>query len=691
MGKEALSSGGEQVIKTACAMCVHSCGMDVYVRDGRIVRVEGMAEHPLNKGEICPRGQALLDWEYAPERLTHPMKRTEDGWQRISWDEALDTIATNLTEIKEKYGARAVTFACGSIGAEEIMMAALIQRFRGAFGSPNYISAESICFHSLIMSRILTFGRFPLEDPINAKCLIIWGSNIDDSNFPRARMVREAVRNGAKLVVIDPKRTQLAKEGIYFQVRPGTDGALALAMANQIIYAGLYDKEFVDKWTVGFDKLREHVKQYTPEKAEAITGVAASDIKWLARTFASVKPACIIQGTNAIDQQANGIQTMRAMAVLQAITGNYDIAGTWVRCPIIRLTDLRLPIPEDPMGADRYPLFYRIWNRTFPYGQGLSFPDIVLSGKPYPIKAFLGFATNWAVTFPEARKFVAALKALDLVVIMDVFMTETAELAHIVLPAKTFLERPSIGYTYGVVAGIPYVMSRKKAVEAPGECWSEYEFLHELAKRMGLEEYLPWKTDEEAVNHLLKPSGVNLEILLQKPSGVYFAQMEYKTYERDGFPTPSRKVELYSETLEKAGFAPLPTYSEPTQSPISTPELAKEYPLILITGSRRREFTHSQFHYIPRLRSLMPEPLAQVHPSTLAKYNISDGDLVALETPKGSIKIRVRADEDLVPQAVSIPHGWAQANCNDLTDLELRDDISGFPQLRGVLCRLKKI
>ena len=691
MGKEGLSSAGEQVIKTPCALCVHSCGMNVYVKDGNIVRVEGMVEHPFNKGELCPRGQAVLDWQYAPDRLKYPMKRTEHGWHRISWDEALDTIATKLTETKERYGARAVTFACGSIGAEDIMMAAITQRFRGAFGSPNYISAECICFHSLIMSRILTFGRFPLEDPVNSKCIIVWGSNIDDSNFPRARMVREAVRNGAILVVIDPKRTQLAKEGVYFQIRPGSDGALALAMANQIICEGLYDKEFVDKWTVGFDKLREHVKQYTPEKAEAITGVAASDIKWLARTFASARSACIIQGTNAIDQQANGIQTMRAMAVLQAITGNYDIPGTWIRCPIIRLTDLRLPIPEEPMGADKYPLFYEIWGRTFPYGQGLSFPDIALSGKPYPIKAFIGLATNWAVTFPEARKFVAALKELDFVVIMDIFMTETAELAHIVLPAKTFLERPSIGYTYGVVEGIPYVMSRKKAVEAPGECWSEYEFWHELALRMGLEEYFPWQTDEEVSEHLLEPSGVNWEILSQKPSGVYFAEIEYKTYERDGFPTPSKKVELYSETLEKAGFDPLPTYSEPTQSPISTPGLAKEYPLILLTGSRRKEFTHSQFHNIPQLRSAVPEPLAQVHPSTLAKYNITDGELVALETPKGGIKIRVKADEDLVPQAVSIPHGWAQANANDLTDLELRDDISGFAQLRAILCRLRKI
>ena len=180
-------------------------------------------------------------------------------------------------------------------------------------------------------------------------------------------------------------------------------------------------------------------------------------------------------------------------------------------------------------------------------------------------------------------------------------------------------------------------------------------------------------------------------VLNEKPSGVYFAEMEYKSYEKSGFATPSKKVELYSETLEKAGFDPLPTYNEPTQSAANTPDLARDYPLVLITGSRRSSYTHTQFHNIPRLRSSLPEPLAEVNPITLAKHDIADGELVALETPKGSIKIRVKADGELVSEAVSIPHGWAQANANELTDLELRDDISGFPQLRAILCRLRKL
>lgn len=673
----------EKVVKTACALCVHSCGMNAHVKGGKIVRVSGMKEHPYNKGQLCPRGEASVEFEYAPDRLKYPMKKVDGRWERISWEEAIDTIAEKIGKMKEEYGARSVTFACGSIGAEDIVTAAITQRFRGAFGSPNYISAESICFHSLILSRILTFGRFPLEEPQNAKCLIIWGSNIDDSNIGRARMVREAVADGAQLIVIDPKRTPLAKEGLFFQIRPGTDGALAMAMLNVIINENRYDKEFVEKWTVGFDKLVERVQEYPPERVETLTGIGASDIKRIARIFAEAKPSCIVQGTCALDQQANGMQTMRAMAVLQAITGNYEVPGSWVRCPIIRLSDLRMLPEEKPMGVDRFPLFGEIWGRTFPYGQGLSFPDIVLTGKPYPIKAFIGIGTNWALTFPESKKFVEALKKLEFVVLMDVVMNETADYADMVLPAATFLEKMSLGYTYGVVDGIPYVLVRKKCVEPPGECRNEFEFWRDLAIKLGLEQHIPWKTEEELVGYFLEPSGITLaELMKEKESGCFFAEVQYKTYEKGGFATPSKKVELYSETLEKHGFDPLPSYVPPAPNPA--------YPLMLITGTRIREYTHSQLRGLPSLHKHMREPLAEINPVTAAHYGIMDGEVAVVETHKGSIQLKVKYTEDIIPGTVSIPHGWAQANANELTDLDQRDEISGFPLLKAIMCRIKR-
>ncbi|MBW1771860.1 MAG: molybdopterin-dependent oxidoreductase [Deltaproteobacteria bacterium] len=682
MTDEDRSSSGEKVIKTACALCVHSCGMDATVRDGKIINVKGMEEHPYNKGQLCPRGEAALEFEYAPDRLKYPMKKADGKWERISWDEAINTIATAIGKIKEDHGARAVTFGLGSIGAEDIVTAAITQRFRGAFGSPNYISAESICFHSLILSRILTFGRFPLEEPQNAKCLIIWGSNIDDSNIGRARMVREAVANGAHLIVIDPKRTPLAKEGLYFQIRPGTDGALAMGMLNVIINENWYDKEFVERWTVGFDQLVERVQEYSAANVEAVTGISASDIKRIARIFSETKPACIVQGTCALDQQANGMQTLRAMAILQAITGNYEIPGSWVRCPIIRLSDLRMLPDEKPMGVEQYPLFGEIWGRTFPYGQGLSFPDIVLTGEPYPIKAFIGIGLNWALTFPESKKFVKALEKLDLVVLMDVVMNETMDYADIVLPAATFFEKLSLGYTYGVVDGIPYVLCRKKCVDPPGECRSEFELWRHLALRMGLENHIPWENETELLSYFLEPSGITLADLMgDKASGCYFAEMRYKTYEEKGFATPSGKIELYSKTLLEHGYDPLPNYRAPVMNP--------DYPLMLITGTRLPEYTHSQMRGCPTLRKTMPEALAEINPVTGDQYGLKDGEVGIVETHKGSIKIKMKYADDLIAGTVSIPHGWADSNANELTDLDQRDEISGFPLLKAIMCRIR--
>ena len=236
-------------------------------------------------------------------------------------------------------------------------------------------------------------------------------------------------------------------------------------------------------------------------------------------------------------------------------------------------------------------------------------------------------------------------------------------------------------------------MMRNKVVEPPEECWSEFRFLSQLARRMGYSDYFPWKTGEEFIDHELKDTGLSVEQLRKESAnGVIFEITRYgdDAYEDHGFPTPSKKIELYSETLVKYGYDPLPTYEEPSQSPVRTPELAKEYPLILITGRRILEYTHSQMRNIPRLRSKAPEPVADVHPSTAEKYSLMDGDMVWVEGPKGNIKMRLKTSDDLAPGVVSIPHGWAEANANRLTDLELHDPITGFPEFKALLCRLRK-
>ncbi|MDH5695526.1 MAG: molybdopterin-dependent oxidoreductase [Dehalococcoidia bacterium] len=681
-----------ELIKTDCILCVWGCGINAYVEDGRLVKVEGMTEHPLNQGVLCPRGRQLVDYVYSPDRLRYPMKRVNGSWERISWDEALDTIAGKLQQIKDKYGAHALAIFCGSIGVENNELAAFARRFRGAYGTPNFLSVESNCFRSRILAHQLTFGAFLLEEPEKAKCIILWGHDPDNSKLPLANKLYQALDKGMELIVINPKRTSLAKRGIHVQLRPGTDCALALGMLNVIISEDLYDKEFVDKYTVGFDKLVEHVKQYSPQKVEKITWVAADDIKRIARIFATTKPASIIQGICSLDQQINGLQTSRVLALLQVVTGNIDIPGSWVNVPFPRLGSLHIKVEEKPIGAAEHPLFYSLWGRQSPYGQTMYFADTVLTEKPYPIKALIVTGGNPVLTLPDSNKISQALDKLELLVVIDLFMTETAEMADIVLPACSFIERSGLGYVYAVTSGMPYIILRKRLIEPLWECWPDWKFWCELGRKMGYEDLFPWQTDDEVVEHWLKPTGLTIKQLTeQSPEGVFFADKKYDMCQKGEFRTPSGKIEIYSETLAEHGYDPLPVHVEPSQSPVSHPELAQKYPLILTTGARILEYTHTQFRNVPQLQQSAPEPIAEIHPDTAAKYGVADGDTIAVETRKGQIEIKVRTTEDLAPGVVSIPHGWAQANANILTELEPRDPVTGYTQLKALLCRIRSL
>ena len=682
----------KQVIKTDCILCVWGCGINAYVEDGRLVKVEGMTEHPLNQGVLCPRGKHLVDYVYSPDRLKHPMKREKGGWKRISWDEALNTIAGKLQQIKDKHGAHALAIFCGSIGVENNELAAFARRFRGAYGTPNFLSVESNCYRSRILAHQLTFGTFLIEEPEKAKCVILWGHDPDNSKMPLAIKLYQALDKGLELIVINPKCTPLAKRGIHIRIRPGTDCALALGMLNVIISENLYDKEFVEKYTVGFDKLAEHVKQYSPERVEKITWVAADDIKRIARMFATTKPASIVQGICSLDQQINGLQTNRALAMLQVVTGNIDVPGGWVNVPFPRLGSLHIKVDEDPIGATEHPLFYSLWGRQSPYGQTMYLPDAVLDEKPYPIKALIVTGGNPALTLPDSGRIKKVLDRLELLVVIDLFMTKTAEMADIVLPACSFMERAGIGYVYGVTSGLPYILLRKRVIEPLGESLPDWRFWCELGKRMGYGDLFPWQTDEEVVEYWLKPSGLTIKQLTEEnPAGVFFAEKKYDMLQKGELRTPSKKIEIYSQTLAEHGHDPLPVHIEPSQSPISQPELAEKYPLILTTGARILEYTHTQFMNVPALRQTTPEPIAEVHPDTATKYGVSDGDTIAIETRKGQIRIKARTTEDLLPHVVSIPHGWAEANANLLTELEPHDPVTGYTELKALLCRIRKV
>jgi len=679
-----------KVIKSDCILCINSCGINAYVEDGRLVKVEGMKEHPISEGALCPRGYALPEWVYSKNRLQYPMKRANGKWERISWDEALDTTAKKIQEIKDKYGAKGLAVYTGSLGTENIELAAYAQRFRGVFGTPNLLSVEGNCFRSRIMARQMTFGGYPIEEPWKSKCILVYGQNMDQSRITLGGKIYQAMDDGVleHVVVIDPKRIPMARRGMHLQLRPGTDTALTLGFLNVIIGEGLQDQAFIDKYCKGFDQLKEHVKPYTPETVEEMTWIPADDIRKVARLFATSKPASIVPGTCSIDQHINGFQGNRAHAILQAVTGNVDIPGGWVRIPFIRLGDMRVTEISDPIGTREHPLFRRFWGRTSPYGQQMLFADAVLNKDPYPIKGLICTGGNPAVTLPDSTRIREAMKALDFMVVSELFMTETAQLADIVLPACSFLEKSGVGYVYGVTNCIPYAMLRKKIIDPIGESRPDWKIWTDLATRLGYGEFFPWKTEEEIVDFFLKPSGLTREQLeTEHPEGMYYAETQYR---QGKYYTPSGKIELYSETLEENGYDPIPRHIEPSKSPISSPELFRKYPVILTTGARIPEYTHTQMRGVPSLEKTAPEPLAEIHPETAAKYGINDGDMMKVETTKGAIEIKARTTDALHQDVLSIPHGWAKANSNQLTELEPRDPVTGYTEMKALLCRISR-
>ncbi|OGR14205.1 MAG: molybdopterin oxidoreductase [Desulfobacterales bacterium RIFOXYA12_FULL_46_15] len=675
-------------VLTDCTLCYHSCGTRVTIKDGKAVKVEGLKSHPINNGELCPKGEEALNHIYSPDRLKYPMKKVNGKFERIGWDQALDEIADKLNRLKKQFGPQVLGVFSGSIGVENLEMAGLTQRFKAAFGSPNFFSVESVCYRMRIRTRQITFGKYPTEE-LDSNLYLLWGHNPEASDFPLKLALERNLKKGAKLVVIDPRRIPLADQAeMYLRIRPGTDGALALAMIHVIIDEKLFDKDFIESHTLGFDKLISHIKPYTPEWAEDITWVPAGQTRKLARLFATTKGAGIYQGTCTQDQTANGTQSSRAFCVLQTITGNINVPGGWTISPRLAFGNVGLKVQGVPIGADQFPLFFEVWGRKSPYGVVTVVPESI----PDKLKAFYVVGGNPLISMPDSNTFREAFRKLDLLVVHDMVMTETAQEAHYILPATSHLEKWGVAYTYNVCHCIPFLMLRKKCIEPLYESRSEWWVYTELAKRLGMEELFPWKSEEEFVDFELGPSGVSFDYLLnEKPGGDYYQQKEY-TLDKGSFPTPSNKIEIYSDALAHVGFDALPTYKEPLRSRFSAEkEFLDKYPLILGTGNRNYYFTHSQHRNVEALREKSAGPEAEIGPKTAQTYDIKNGDAVIVTTNRGQVFMKARVDERVAEGVVFVPHGWPkEANANLLTDVECRECIMGYPDQKSLQCNIRK-
>jgi anaerobic selenocysteine-containing dehydrogenase len=682
-----------RVVKTVCGMCGgDNCGIDVYLQGERIVEVRGTRECPMNRGRLCPQARAAIEMTYDRERLQYPMRREGSSWSRISWNQALDVIAEKLSLTKDRHGAQALAVYQGR-ALLQLTRDGWVRRFMSLYGTPNLVRNEHMCAAPLAIGEKLTYGTPTLYyglDADNVRCVVLWGSNPVTSHLPTVwPRVTEAQKRGAKLIVIDPRFTQpAARADLYASPRPGTDLALALGLIHVIVTEGLCDTDFVRRWTVGLERLAERVAEYTPTKVASITGVPAESIQRIAHTYASLQPAYLDAG-NALEHHSNSGQTVRAVAILRALTGSLDVPGGHLFPQDIPLADVALrekQVPGlKPLGWDRHPLVAEMGE----FVPGDSLLLALLERRPYAVRAMIMAGGNPMLTWPNTNVMQKALASLDFLVVSDLYMTETAKMADIVLPAADPFERTQLivwsGF-FGTERPTWYVGLRPKVKEG-GERRSDWWFWRSLACRMGYERHFPWADEEEAIDYQLRPLGIGIQYLKDNPGGIYWGEgVEYRKYERDGFRTPTGKVELYSHVLESYGYDPLPTWEEPFESPSRTPDLAERFPLVLNAGHRVAAYTHSRHRNLSSLRVAEPIPRAEISPETASKIGIKDGDRVAIETLRGRIETEARVVEGMHPGIVSVLHGWAEANVNLLTDHASCDPIVASPPLRASLC-----
>ena len=688
-----IETSTDTVVKDGvCHMCTNSCPIKVHVQDGRATHVEHLKQ---TTASTCPRWKAQLDFIYHPERLLYPQKRIgnrgEGNLARISWDEALDSAAERLKSIKDKYGPEAVVFYVGYPKDPR----PYFHRLTHAFGSPNYCTESSNCFASMWLATVLTYGR-DLGDlrhniPVDptTKCKLVWGSTIRNS-FPETWIDHmEAKKNGLKFIVVDPRRTKIAgMADIHLQLRPGTDGALALGMIHVIIAENLHDVEFIEKWTVGFEELRDLVKEYPPERVERITGVPAARIREAAVMYATERPAQIKVSICSTTHSTNGFQGHRAIVFLPALTGNLDVRGGNRGLPVfmnlnnITLHDRVADMPPG-VGSERFPLLTHMFREM----HANMIADQIESGRPYPVKALFGAGLNLAY-FPNYKRFVKNLNKLDFILQTEYFPTHATRYADILLPISSWFER-----TMFIVRPTGHIRLVDPVIEPVGETWPEWKIFSGLAERLGLGDEF-WGGDfDKCVDYILEPSGITAEDLRRRPEGIKVdaKQREERHYEKGGFKTPSGKVEISSSVLESHGYDPLPVYHEPMESPLSRPELAESFPLVLTTGARAIGYIHSQFRNIRRLRKIMPEPLIEINPADATPRGIETGSRVKISSPRGEAFMKARVTDIVPPGVVQAPSSWqGDANVNMLVDDRELDPVSGFASFKAILCQVTK-
>ncbi|MGB6873833.1 MAG: IscS subfamily cysteine desulfurase [Dehalococcoidia bacterium] len=708
--------------KGLCGICPAGCWVEVGFANGRLADIRADSSHTL--GMICRRAKHAPEIVYSKHRLRHPLKRAgykgSYNFKRVSWEEAYELIARSLLKIKQESGPEAVSIYTGR-GAQELSLCDLYQpkgvvvssasNILFPFGSPNTMGVGALCYVSLHMiAPHVTMGRMQMNmftDIENAEIVVVWGTN-PATDSPPADMQRleAAAKHGAKIVVIDPRRTETAirANAQWIPIRPGTDGALALSMIEVMIDEDLYDEDFADNWCYGFDELKTYVQHFQPEVVQSITWVPADTIRDLARRICKASGASLLMYTG-LEYSNSGVQSARAVLTLFALANQIDVPGgiglTMLNSefPINRSCNIDNPNLDLAIGRSEFPVYasYRGEAHT------IALVDSVLKSHPYRTRALIIHGASLLTSWPQTSIWREILSKLDFVVCIDRQLTADAAYADIVLPATTMFENYSY-MTYG-----PIFCLRERMIEPVGEARNDYLIMAELARHLGYGHLFP-QTEEEMLRFVLEGSGYTLEDV--KASGGWVRiptpMMEYKKWQKgglrrdgkSGFDTPTGKFEIWSTILEEYGYEPLPKYIEPTEGPLGSPKLVGSFPLVFNSGARPQTDFRSQHHGIEGLVTDTPEPIVEINIEDAEKRDIRSGDLVRVITPRGSVPFRAKVTDDIAKGCIECmfgggtpvgPKAWQEWNVNELTDISNYDSISGFPVYKALLCDVQKV
>ena len=721
--------------------CHNACGQLVYVKNGKVVKVEGDPTDPYSQGRICARCLNLPEAFYNEQRVKYPLKRVgergENKWERISWEEAYDIIEERVRDIWENYGSESIVALQGT--GRNIVWQTPFLAFT-AFKTPNFalgfLSGDSCMLprntaQTYVVGdpTIVDMGQ-QFEDGMDnpewecPKCIVIWGNNplVSNGDGFIGHWIVEVMKRGCELVTVDPELTWLAAHSKHWlPIRPGTDGALALAMLNVIINEDLYDHDFVDRWTYGFDALKERVQAWTPAKAAEICWITKEQIIEAARFYATSKPAAIQWGL-AIDMHPHGVPTAHAITNMTAITGNIDVPGGNI---IVREAyniycgyrtgyelldaDVRDKILTLNKAADTETLV-----------AGSASPDAILKAietdKPYPVKMTFMQTTNPIANMAgEAPRVYKALLKVPFNVVMDYIITPTAAAcADLFLPCAMGHERNSLRTWW-----MPFRAIRQ--LTEYEDCRSDERVIVEIGRRLDPELFdrigiyddktlLTWVMKNTELPNTVWPKPYEGEWEDIEKELVSYHDWPYRKYEKGllrngdvGFGTMSGRVELYSLMYDQAGVDPLPNWEEAPESPVSAPVLAKEYPLVLTTGQRSWAYFHSENRQLPTMREIHPDPRVTINSKTAARMGLSEGDWVWIENRRGRCRQRVELSDFLHEDVVRAEHGWwfpetkgdelfrvFDSNINNLTTMCVVGETNYGAPYKCTLCKVYK-